>query len=429
MKRRTIFLFLMPLVFISLALVGSYIFQDNLSRFLINPRTPFQAIPAPQAPDYTLKFETDDLKYNTHAWALLPNNSALIEKKTTEPTPKLEIKQTQDKTQAGDSDEALIFYVHGSGYYDKNNWNGPIDDESANQILEQISIPNEIGPFIKIGKIYAPRYRQTTLFARFTHKYDGIAARQLAYRDVRSAFSEFLKNTDPEKPIIMVGYDQGGLYVLGLINEFFQNNKKLRERLTTAYILQFGVAKSVYKDYLTNIPPCEKAIQTGCIVSYFAFEESLKKDITRVRTRSLMIKDADQFITIANDQLTCVNPLSWKMNEEYVGPERHKGAASATGLAFEQSPPILSGAVGAQCSDGVLILDKPNKGFLQNPQWFGSQWRAQPFNLFYRDLHDDIRRRITVHLPVLAENLRQLKPITIDEAIELNDSPINKVPN
>ena len=87
----------------------------------------------------------------------------------------------------------------------------------------------------------------------------------------------------------------------------------------------------------------------------------------------------------------------------------------------------MTGHVGAGCNDGILLVDPPQKRWLKRKRWFGRQWYPQPFNLFYADLQTDARERLDNHIPWLAAKRRQLTPIT--ETVDLQDSPINKVPN
>ncbi len=428
MKRRVFLFLIIPVVGVALFLTGAILFQDNISRYLINPRVPYQALTPPQAPDYI----------DQKAWALWPdlavgdeigpgevgeaqfhNNKA----ETLSPTKSSQL--FNDKAFELDAD---IFYIHGTTYHGRARWNAAINDPDAVSVLQDIALPNEIGPFAKIGTVFAPRYRQATLFARFTHKYAGNAARSLAYDDIRNAFRHYLNVANPERLLVLVGYDQGGLYITGLLQEFIARDQRLQDRLAAVYVLRHGVPVGFFKTDIVSIVPCEKPYQSGCMISYNPFERHLQKGIDHIKQRSLAF-DADlRLRTIADDLMLCVNPLSWRIDEDYSEAKHHKGAASASGLVLNQDPPFISESIGAQCESGVLLLDRPSKRFLRRNRWFGRQWRAQPFNLFYADLREDVSRRLEYHRPVLAERFRQLDPIPIGDAVELIDSPIKKVP-
>ncbi|MBY0420759.1 MAG: DUF3089 domain-containing protein, partial [Parvularculaceae bacterium] len=126
--------------------VALLLLQDAIARAILMPRTPFQVTAPPPAPDY------DDPTRS--AWLLWPA-----------PKP---------------DGVADIFYVHSTTYYSRRGWNGSTADAGIDIELKRLAAPNEAGPFVDVGRLYGPRYRQATLFAQFTHKFDGVAARRLA---------------------------------------------------------------------------------------------------------------------------------------------------------------------------------------------------------------------------------------------------------
>ena len=160
-------------------------------------------------------------------------------------------------------------------------------------------------------------------------------------------------------------------------------------------------------------------------------QETLTSDISQARRRTLTWrKSANTGLELISERgvaLACLNPLNWQIHGPRSEPTAHQGAASATGLSLGQDPTLIKQAFGAACIKGILIVDTPTKPFLRRNRWFGKQWRNQPFNLFFGDLRTDALRRFLLHAPILAEQARQLAPI--EEAVDLTDSPIKKVPN
>jgi hypothetical protein len=372
-----------------IAIGAGVAFQDNISRFLINPRTPFQTTVPPPPPHYAAR----------GAWALWPEAGA------------------------GAAD---IFYIHSTTFYSRKSWNAPIGEADADAEFRRNAAPNEAGPFLGAGAVYAPRYRQATLYSFFTEKYDGAAARTLAYADVTAAFAEFLATTDGERPIVIVGYGQGGLHALGLLGQAIDPDKDLRRRLAVAYILGQATPMSAFGGLLKSIPPCEGPRAVRCVVSYVDYEKRFGGEIDRARRRS-MIWTPSGALEPAPPPLLCTNPLTWAIDESYAGPDRHIGAASATGLPLGSPPPALSRTTGAQCVDGILTVDRPQQQFLRRKASFGQKWRVQSFNLFYFDLSEDVRRRIGETARRLDEEARILEPI--ETSVDLEDSPIHKAPN
>lgn len=366
------------------------VFQDNLARFLINPRTPFQVATPPPAPEYAAR----------GAWVLWPDR--------------------------GSEGSADIFYVHSTTFYSRAGWNAPVSDEEADAALRRIAAPNEAGPFFEIGPIYGPRYRQATLFAFFTHKFDGVAARKLAYGDVKRAFGEFLKATDGKRPIVLVGYGQGGLHLQGILQEFFQDDA-LQRRLAAAYIIGQATPLPLFDTALAKTPPCNSPTDYRCVISYSDYEHRYDEEMDRTRRRSMVWSRDGELIATSGAPILCINPLTWTATDAYVEPDKNRGAASATGLRFGETPPAVTQAVGARCINGVLQVDKPVQEYLRRRNWFGSKWRAQHFNLFYFDLAEDARRRVENTAAQIEREYRVLEPI--DESVDLEVSPVNKVPN
>lgn len=360
------------------------IFQDNITRYRLNPRTPYQIYTPPPPPAYGAR----------GGWVIWPDD----------PT-------------TGSAD---IFYIHSTTYASSRHWNGPINDPVADATLRRVAAPNQAGPFMKIGAVYGPRYRQATLFATFTHKFDGLAARQLAYRDIVEAFEVFLKERPPERPIILAGYEQGGLYVLGLLKDYFADDETLRTNLAAAYVFSHSTPLSVFDDELKNTPPCHSRNAVGCVVAFIDLEDGFTNEKRRFRQRSLIWTDTQQLQSQPRSPLLCVNPISWEINEEAAPPDDHLGAASATGMRISETPPAISGATGARCIDGVLTIDTPRQTFLRRKHWFGDHWRAQDFNLFYHDITADAARRVKNLMIINAQETTAQKP-----QVDLQDKPVN----
>lgn len=370
---------------------AAIVFQDSIFRFVMTPQTPFQITQPPPAPEYGAR----------GAWLLWPE---------------------------APSKSIDVFYVHSTTYYRRRRWNAPINHDDADAIRRTIAAPNEAGPFLSVGDVYGPRYREATVFSLFTHKYDGLAAQELAYEDVRRAFEAFLAARDPERPLILAGYGQGGLHVLGLLKQYFQGEiNPLRHRLVAAYVIGFPTPKTFLDQFVPAFPVCEDASSVRCLASYVDFEPRFDEEMARVRRRTLVWDEAGQLQSAPGDTLVCVNPLSWTLTTDYQPPSQHGGAASATGVGFGALPPKISHAIGARCDRGVLVVDRPRQTYLRRSGWYGAKWKAQPFNLFYFDLEANA----TLRAATLAERLKSDPEILapIGNAVDVVDSPVKKVPN
>ena len=288
-------------------------------------------------------------------------------------------------------------------------------------------LPNEIGPAASLGDIYAPKYRQATLFSFFTHKYDGVAARQFAYGDVKRAFANFLSRIGSERPFVLIGYGQGGLHVLRIAEDYLAPDEALTNRLAAAYIIDQPTPIDFVERQLGGVAVCARPNDVRCIVSYVGFESRFDEEIERARTRSMYWGAEGDLVATRGHELVCINPITWTETTAYAGKEEHLGAASATGIKFGSSPPSFSRSVGAQCVNGVLIVDRPEQKFLRQRGWFGDKWKARDYNLFYFDLRENLSTRLVALAAIRDEEARFLDPIP--DSIDLVDSPINPVPN
>ncbi len=341
----------------SVSALIAVIFQDNLTRFLLKPSIPYQLYEPPPPPAYGAR----------GAWVIWPEDP--------------------------NRPVADVFYIHSTTYRSSDHWNAPIANETADVILRRVAAPNEAGPFFAAGAVYGPRYRQATLFSRFTHKFDGLAARRLAFEDIAQAFEIFLKDRTPNRPFIIAGYEQGGLHALGLLQHYVARDETLRRDLAAAYIIGAAVPLSIVNDPDFDIPPCEGPEDVRCVISYIDFEPGFDDEKRRMRRRSLAWAEDRNLLSLSRGPLLCTNPISWTTDADRNEADQHVGAASATGLRSDETPPTIARAIGAQCVDGVLAVDQPRQRFLRRQKWFGGKWRTRNFNLFYHDLAANSRAR------------------------------------
>lgn len=375
--------------------------QDSLVKTLITPGTPFQVAMQPPPPRY------DDA--SRAAWLLWPDTKAAAGAKG----------GTRDETKDG----ADIFYVHSTTYYSAKRWNAPWDEPAAAAEAQKIAAPNEVGPFAAAARIFAPHYRQATLFAQFTQKFDGVEARRLAYDDVRRAFAEYLRHADPEHPLVLAGYEQGGLYVLGLLHDYVAKDRRLRARLAAAYVIDH--ATSLATD-APMAPPCASPQAIRCVVSYVEVESRFRREARRLRERSMRWDAMGRLVPMTDEALLCVNPLTWSLNDNAVPPRAGRGAAIGASPHIGDAPRRYSDPIAAECSDGVLLVPRPAEAALRRRDFGLGKWRAKPFNLFYDNLAADAARRIRLTHEKMRIEAENLDPI--DQTVDITESPIHKVP-
>ena len=369
-----------------------YAYRDAIFKYIQDPRQPFQTYSPPAAPIYT----------DPQAWLALPDLS----------------QDPFSHPARGD-----VFVVVPSVYRGGEHWNLPTDDLKRKRKLQRIVRPNYVSPYGQAGRLFAPYYRQASLFAFMTTREDAIEAQDLAYQDVRRAFEFFLENSPPERPLVLVGHNQGASHVQRLLMEFFQG--PLKERLSVAYIIDYPLALEQFNDNLQAQQPCAAKSQVNCIIAFGSFTPEDRVIADRF-VNELLVYQGSDYQPIAGKDLLCVNPLIWKLDEDYVPRRLHKGGVAAEGLDPDMDPAPLNKQVGAQCQNGILLVDKPRSRSLRRPIQVGAKFRTLPSNLFYEDLKQNAVTRVNAliesgRLPKRVEKLDNF------DVVDIVDSPVTPV--
>lgn len=375
-------------LFVLAAVIG---FQDNLFRYAMDPRAPFQTTPAPPAPDYA----------KSDAWLARPN---LAE---------------------GELRGAAIFFIHPTTFWGGSGWNAPIDARGPARRAGEAALPTYAGAFAPLGAIWAPRYRQAALYASLTHRFDARRARALAYEDVRRAFTQFLSEAPPDAPILLVGVEQGGLHALGLLQDVMVT-EPYRERLAAAYIIDQATPLDLFAGPLSHFPPCSEAGQSGCVISWTAVRAEDAREIRRFRRRSMVWTEDGRLEATEGRALLCVNPLLGAAGEDFVPRRNHRGGVNAAGLALGVDPAPLPAQTSAQCRDGVLLVDRPTSPGLRKPWSWGRRFKPATAFLFYADVRRDAAARLGRFDLADVRSLDELPPL---DAVVIKPSPIHKVPD
>ncbi len=343
-------------VAIVVALIGAavVIWWGSIRETAMDPGIPFETTRPPPAPDYA----------SPGAWALLP--------------------------QAEPTGPADVFFVHPTTY-DGGAWNAPIDAPRAARLLDEVMIPNYAGPFQRLGRVFAPRYRQASLYTTLTLREDAREARAFAYRDVRAAFDRWRAAHDQGRPLIIVGVGQGGVLAERLAREAAAD-PGLKARMVAAYLIDVALPAEAYAQGAA-LPACRVRLQAGCVAAYLA--EQYGDDVrTRDRLRHAPVWNGEQLVGLRRRTPLCFNPLLGGVTDAPAAPETNLGAANASGLEWGDRPGFLQHQVGAQCVGGILKLTRPRSPALRPGLSWTERQREPPYNVFYADLEADAQARL-----------------------------------
>jgi len=212
---------------------------------LLKPRHDFATyLPAP-APDYARE----------SSWAALPTRHD-----SADAVPKNSGLHDEQATAAAD-----VFFIHPTTFFLPKSWNAAVNQEKLNRFTDRTTIRQQASVFNAAGRIYAPRYRQATLYSFFDEQTpNGQAALDLAYVDVKAAFQYYLAHYNRGRPIIIASHSQGTAHATRLLHAFFDTDPALRRRLVAAYLIGYKVKPDEYQ----TIRPCADSLATGCFIAY-----------------------------------------------------------------------------------------------------------------------------------------------------------------
>jgi hypothetical protein len=351
-------------VLLALTAAAADIWRDDIVKALLDPKVPFGKDHPPPAPDYG----------RPSAWALLPDPGA-------------------------PQSSVDVFFVHPTSYpasftsYNGGrHWNAPYNDHGAMLVLQRVMLPNYAGPFAAVGDVYAPRYREATLYTKSTLWDDAIEAREFAYGDVRAAFETYLARYNRGRPFIVAGAEQGAELAERLLMEVVGPDPNLRARLVGAYLMD-AVAPADAHGPGAPVPACRERMQTGCLVAWASARVGDFTGAQRLLSRAMVWNASGQLEPLGSRAALCVNPLLGAEGEAEAPPRLNLGAAAATGLEWGVTPGFMARQVGAQCVGGVLRVTKPRSSLLR----FSGNWiervREPGYNLFWADLEADAEAR------------------------------------
>jgi hypothetical protein len=291
-----------------------------------------------------------------------------------------------------------VFFVHPTPFDGGRNWNGPIGDHAAQGVLARVMLPNYAAPFAAAGRVFAPRYRQASLYTSLTLWDDAIEAREFAYGDVRRAFRFYLEHFNHGRPFILAGVEQGGVLASRLLREEVATSPGLKSRLVAAYLIE-TVAPADQFAAASPTPACTDKAQTGCVLAWASVRRGDLLRAQRLINRSVVWSDRGHLVSLAGRTPLCVNPMLGAVSDR-LAPERlNLGAANATGLEWGVRPGFLARQLSAQCVGGILRVSKPASASLRPSGDWAERQKAPHYNLFWANTEADAQVRTAAWRP------------------------------
>ena len=265
--------------------------------------------------------------------------------------------------------EADVFYIYPTLIDSKNQreWNSDIWNEDIRNDVINRPVKYQASAWLDAGNLYVPYYRQAHIRV-FNDKFrvDGDKALNLAYNDIKEAFTYYLENFNNDKPFIIASHSQGTVHAKRLIAEFI-DGKELQKKLIAAYL----VGIKVFEDEFKNIKPMNSANETGGFVTWntFKFNKYPRKD---------------NYENWFKGGVT-TNPITWDDSKE-TKKDLHKGLLYRDLKIFSQNIDI-------KLIDGIVwstVPNVPGKILLQTVR----SYHFADINLFWEDIRENAKLRV-----------------------------------
>ena len=279
-------------------------------------------------------------------------------------------------------DQAATFYIHPTTYLERDRWNAPLGLTGPSADRALLFVQSQASAFNGISRVWAPEYRQAAYGAFLLRSEDADRALNLAYRDVLTAFDEFMRR-NPDADIILAGHSQGSLHLLRLLRD---RREVLKDRLVAAYVVGWPVGLTADLPAI-GLAACADPNQSGCVLSWQSFKEPDNTDLVTdawVGTRGLTGAKR-----VRADML-CSNPLTG--TRDAAAPASANLGTLLPNGSFSQAS-MAPGRVGARCDRGFLLIDGdvPNLGPYVLP---GNNYHVYDYALFWGSIRADAERRL-----------------------------------
>jgi hypothetical protein len=149
--------------------------------------------------------------------------------------------------------------------------------DNANLTVQPVEIDaavTQASRFSSVCNVWSPMYRQRTEQSLAKGLGNDPAADATAYASLLSGWKDYLAHFNDGRPIVFIGHSQGAAMLIRLLSSQIDTDPALRKLLVSAIILGGNVQVPIGRDVggsFKNIPACESAQQTGCVIAYSSF--------------------------------------------------------------------------------------------------------------------------------------------------------------
>lgn len=305
-----------------------------------------------------------------------------------------------DRLASNDGNQAYVFFIHPTAYLGNEHWNGTFDRNTATEENRQFAVTNQATAYNGCCRVYSPYYREVSISAYFeTDLNISEKAIDFAYRDVARAFERFLQEIPAGSPFILASHSQGTLHGQRLLQQVIDATA-LRERLVAAYLVGGTIHEHLFSSHYKSIGICQTATDLHCAIGFDSWRLGVQPD------SSVPNWTGDRYER-NDDRWLCVNPLSWKYDQEPVSALENPGSVPIqndyilysyggdvpAGLTWGPLDSPIPGIASAQCSDGILRTNNQDGGPFDGKSW-GGNYHSLDYALFYESIRENVKLRV-----------------------------------
>ncbi|MDD3363712.1 MAG: DUF3089 domain-containing protein [Syntrophomonas sp.] len=276
----------------------------------------------------------------------------------------------------GKNKQADLFIICPTVYIgDESTFNMSLDDTKTKEsFLGALNM--ERGIYEDRCRIYAPYYRQAALNVYTLDEASSEQYFEIAYSDVKDAFTYYMKNYNDDRPIVLAGFSQGADMALRLMKDYFGEDK-YKDQLVAAYIVGWRVTENDLVEY-PFLKMAQGETDTGVIVSFNS--EAV---------------DVDYSIIVPESTFS-INPLNWKTDSTSAGKELNLGACFTdySGQIATEIPQ-LTGAYIDPGRGTLKITDVSSQDYPPVLDIFkDGVYHLYDYQFFYKNLQENVKTRV-----------------------------------
>ena len=278
--------------------------------------------------------------------------------------------------------DADVFFLCPTVYAgEEDSFNMSMEDESTKRdFLGAVNM--EKGIYEEDTRFFAPYYRQVGLYVYQLPAQERESYLELAYEDVKDAFTYYLEHYNQGQPIILAGFSQGADMSLRLLKDCFAD-EEVNDLLVACYAIGWRITQEEMAAY-PHLRFATGEDDTGVIVSFNSEAEGV----------------ADSLMIPAGTRTLAINPLNWKTDGTAAGKEENLGACFTdySGNIVTEIPQLTGAYLDTQ-RGALKVTDVTPEEYPPGLAIFSDGvYHLYDYQFFYRNLQENVAVRLNAYL-------------------------------